>query len=205
MNTKPIQRRTYQVLTAMVMGTALTALGMPEASASTGSAPTGNDNKKAVDDISRYCQVCWRNARLHPDSWADCTQEVIVRLLQTVQPDQWQSLLKDETPERKEFLRAIDAVKKRTQRARKFGGIVSELADQRSHPEAARNELREELDLAARKALSSRQQKIISLTCEGWSIPEIAEELTMSVDRVSDEKYKAIQKLRRTIHKDPTA
>lgn len=196
MKPTPIQTRAYQVLTAMVMGTALTTLCLSEAAASTG------PENKAVEDISRYCQVCWRNARLHPDSWADCTQEVIVRLLQTVKPDRWQSLLKDETPERKEFLRAIDAVKKRTQRARKFTGMVSEMADQRSHPEATRNELREELNLAARKTLSPRQQKIISLTCEGWSIPEIASELTMSVDRVSDEKYKAIQKLRRVIHKE---
>ena len=34
-----------------------------------------------VRDIQRYCTVCWRNARLDPDLWDDCTQEVCCRLL----------------------------------------------------------------------------------------------------------------------------
>src|SRR3954453_9469289 len=29
-----------------------------------------------VRDIQRYCTVCWRNARLDPGLWDDCTQEV---------------------------------------------------------------------------------------------------------------------------------
>ena len=34
-----------------------------------------------VRDIQRYCTVCWRNARLDPMLWDDCTQEVCCRLL----------------------------------------------------------------------------------------------------------------------------
>src|SRR3954464_1198519 len=34
-----------------------------------------------VHDIQRYCAVCWRNARLDPGLWDDCTQEVCCRLL----------------------------------------------------------------------------------------------------------------------------
>src|SRR6476661_7922299 len=34
-----------------------------------------------VRDIQRYCTVCWRNARLDPRLWDDCTQEVCCRLL----------------------------------------------------------------------------------------------------------------------------
>ena len=106
-----------RLMAAVVAGTALSAIGS-EAKAS-GPAP------EAVTDISKYCQVCWRNARLHPDSWPDCTQEVLVRLLQTVEPGKWSTLLKqDENDDRREFLRAIDAVKKRTQRARKTAGLA---------------------------------------------------------------------------------
>jgi RNA polymerase sigma factor (sigma-70 family) len=182
-----------RLMAAVVAGTALSAVGS-EAKAS-GPAP------EAVTDISKYCQVCWRNARLHPDSWPDCTQEVLVRLLQTVEPDKWSGLLKqDENDDRREFLRAIDAVKKRTQRARKTSGLVDEVADRRNAPEAARNELHEELEKISHKVLSQRQQQILRLTCDGWSVPEIADELSTSVERVSDEKYKAIRKLRKELH-----
>lgn len=181
-----------RLMAAVVAGTALSAVGSANAAAP---AP------EAVTDISRYCQVCWRNARLHPDSWPDCTQEVLVRLLQTVEPDKWSGLLKqDENADRREFLRAIDAVKKRTQRARKTSGLADEVADRRYAPEAARNELHEELEKVSHKVLSQRQQQIVRLTCDGWSVPEIADELSTTVERVSDEKYKAIRKLRKELH-----
>src|SRR3954464_9641323 len=80
-----------RLMAAVVAGTALSAVGT-EAKAA---APAPD----AVTDISKYCQVCWRNARLHPDSWPDCTQEVLVRLLQTVQPDKWAGLLKQDENE----------------------------------------------------------------------------------------------------------
>jgi RNA polymerase sigma factor (sigma-70 family) len=176
-----------RLMAAVVAGTALSAMGSDAKAA--GPAP------EAVTDISRYCQVCWRNARLHPDSWPDCTQEVLVRLLQTVEPGKWSTLLKQ-----REFLRAIDAVKKRTQRARKTSGLADEVADRRYAPEAARNELHEELERVSHKVLSQRQQQILRLTCDGWSVPEIADELSTTVERVSDEKYKAIRKLRKELH-----
>jgi RNA polymerase sigma factor (sigma-70 family) len=186
--------RSRRLMAAVVVGTALSALG-GEAKASSSQPATD-----AVQDISRYCQVCWRNARLHPDSWSDCTQEVFVRLLQTVEPDKWSGLLKQETDDRREFLRAIDAVKKRTQRARKTSGLADEVADRRFGPESARNELHEELDMASHKVLSQRQKQILRFTCDGWSIPEIADEMSTTVERISDEKYKAIRKLRKEIH-----
>jgi RNA polymerase sigma factor (sigma-70 family) len=192
----PTAKTSRRLMAAVVVGTALSALGSDARAAQLKQPPTD-----AVTDISKYCQVCWRNARLHPDSWPDCTQEVLVRLLQTVQPDKWAGLLKqDENEDRREFLRAIDAVKKRTQRARKTSGLADEVADRRYAPEAARNELHEELAKVSTKVLSQRQQQILRLTCDGWSVPEIATELSTTVERVSDEKYKAIRKLRKELH-----
>src|SRR5262245_16959012 len=92
---------------AMVLGTALSAFGPTTAKADSSEIPA-----RAVQDISRYCTACWRNARLHPDNWSDCTQEVFCRLLETVPPDAWSQLLKAEGDDRREFLRTIDAVKK---------------------------------------------------------------------------------------------
>ena len=183
--------RPRTVMVAMVLGTALSSFSPAAAKA----AP----NPQAVQDISRYCQACWRNARLHPDSWADCTQEVFARLLERVAPAKWDSVLRPDGEERREFLRAIDAVKKRTQRGRKWSGLAEDIADLRSAPEMQRNELREAVEKAARDVLSPRQQRILNLTCAGWSVPEIADELQTTVDRVSDEKYKAIRKLRREL------
>src|SRR6516164_1421015 len=94
---------------------AMTALGGAPASA----APP-ETTLRAVNDLSRYCTTCWRNARLHPDVWTDCTQEVLTRLLERVGPDSWGRVLKDDCEERPEFLRAIDPVKKRSQRARRW-------------------------------------------------------------------------------------
>ena len=66
--------RPGRAFVAVVLGTALSALAGGEASAAT----------RTVTDISRYCTACWRNARLPADRWDDCTQEVLVRLLERV-------------------------------------------------------------------------------------------------------------------------
>ena len=95
----------------MVLGTALSALGPVSESRA--------QADRAVTDISRYCTACWRNARLHPDHWADCTQEVFARLMERVDLNSWDRLLQAEGEERRELVRAIDAVKKRNQRAHK--------------------------------------------------------------------------------------
>jgi RNA polymerase sigma factor (sigma-70 family) len=185
LRSKPNSR---QMMAAVVLGTALAATPA-RASAATES------TAKAVTDISKYCQTCWRNARLPADRWQDCTQEVFIRLLERVEADKWSSVLVDnETTERREFLRAIDAVKKRTQRARKFGTLAPDQPDPRPMTNTLKDD-RDALVKAATEVLSPRQRRLLDLTADGWSVPEIATELKTTVERVSDEKYKAIKKL----------
>ena len=187
----PSKRSSRNVMVAMVLGTAL-ATTPAKASASGGAAEPGS---KAVTDITKYCQTCWRNARLPADRWQDCTQAVFVRLLERIEQDKWGTVLVDsETAERREFLRAIDAVKKRTQRARKFSALSPELAERRPVSNGARDD-REAVAKAAAEHLSPRQKRILELSADGWPVPEIAGELGTTVERVSDEKYKAIKKL----------
>src|SRR5439155_19183164 len=116
-----------RAMVAMVLGTALAALGP--------SARAGDDvSPRAINDISRYCTACWRNARLPADRWGDCTQEVFSRLLDRVPTEDWDRLLNGEGEERREFLRAIDAVKKRTQRdSRRNVNLVSIVPDSRDN------------------------------------------------------------------------
>jgi len=184
------RRRPYVM--AVVLGTALTALGSAPASAA-----TTETTLRAVNDLSRYCTTCWRNARLHPDVWTDCTQEVFSRLLQRVEPESWTRLLKDDCEERRELLRAIDAVKKRTQRSKRWAPEPAEgVADRRDLHRRSVADQREAVALASAELLSERQQRIMQLSFDGWSVHEIARELRTPPERVSDEKYKAIRKLR---------
>ena len=103
-------------------------------------------------------------------------------------------LVDDETIERREFLRAIDAVKKRTQRARKFAGLSPDQPDHRLMNISPKDD-RDAVAKAAAEVLSPRQRRLLDLTADGWTVPEIATELKTTVERVSDEKYKAVKKL----------
>jgi RNA polymerase sigma factor (sigma-70 family) len=185
-------RTTRQYMRAVVLGTALTTLSaLPALSATAEGTRDG-----VVADINRYCTVCWRNARLPVEAWSDCTQEVLARLLERLPDDGWTRVLQADGEERREFIRAIDAVKKRVQRARKWTSSLDGVAD---HRELDSRRLAEERDLVrqtAEELLTPRQQRILQLSFEGWSVQEMADELRLPSERVSDEKYKAIRKLR---------
>ena len=192
------------IMVAMVLGSAFTAGGSKAtATEATKAAQFGQSidpTPDAIRDITRYCQVCWRNARLPDDLWADCTQQVFTRLLESVGRDRWTGLLKTEDQDKREFLRAIDAIKKRTQRARRFVDLSNDVAD--NWTRATVVDQREEVNIAAEEVLSDRQQKIINLSADGWAVPEIAVELGTTTQRISDEKYKAIRKLREKLGVD---
>jgi RNA polymerase sigma factor (sigma-70 family) len=177
---------------AVVLGTALSTFASTEA-AFASSSETARD---AIGDINRYCTTCWRNARLPVSSWGDCTQEVFTRLLERLPADSWKEVLQSDGEERREFLRAIDAVKKRTQRARKYSGTLDAVADRNEAASRRRAEERELVRQTATELLTPRQQRILQLSFDGWTVHEMAKELHLPAERVSDEKYKAIRKLR---------
>jgi RNA polymerase sigma factor (sigma-70 family) len=189
----PTGQTRRQYLAAVVLGTALAAVG-PSSTAS-----AHDISGQAIQDISRYCTACWRNARLPVDRWGDCTQEVLRRLLERLEPRAWDQVLTREGEERKEFIRAIDTVKKRTQRERHQSAL---LEDGTAVAGANRDywEEKDALRQAAGELLSQRQQNILRMMSEGWSVADIAQELASTPERISDEKYKAIQKLRAHFH-----
>jgi DNA-binding CsgD family transcriptional regulator len=194
--------RSRSVMVAVVLGSGLAVGGSKAAAAtpsdavSTAADPVG-PAPEAVRAVTRYCQACWRNARLPADLWDDCTQQVFTRLLERVRPAAWGAVLSDDEGEdRREFLRAVDAVKKRTQRARKFADLGPDVADWRNRGSSEVREQRAAVDAAAAEVLSDRQRRIVALSADGWAVPDIAAALRTSPERVSDEKYKAIRKLR---------
>ena len=197
------------LMVAVVLGTALTTGENKASSAAANARGTSISSDlgcspQVIQDITRYCQACWRNARLPMDQWDDCTQQVFTRLLERVPSSRWAELLpsvNDENADRRELIRAIDSAKKRFQRGRKWQELNDQIHD-RQIPALHRGvqetvqDLRQDLDTAAERLLSPRQQLIVRLTADGWAVPEIANELRTTPERVSDEKYKAIQKLR---------
>jgi RNA polymerase sigma factor (sigma-70 family) len=194
--TSSCKSRRNPYFVAMVLGTALSAAGTSQALPSVSS----HAESRTASDISRYCTACWRNARLNPDSWADCTQEVFTRLLERVSVDCWPRALECDGEERREFFRAIDAVKKRSQRARRWSGSPADgVPDRRDAHDRKLAEDRDVVCQIAEQVLSNRQQQILDLSFDGWSVQEIAAKLDLSTARVSDEKYKAIRKLREAL------
>jgi RNA polymerase sigma factor (sigma-70 family) len=188
-----VSKRPYMV--AVVLGTALSMYPAPGQAATV---LTAQETAKAIADMSRYCVTCWRNARLPADCWTDCTQEVFRRMLERVPADAWDQALRGDSDgeERREFLRAIDTVKKRTQRARKFSPAIDSVADRHDQHRRDLREEREVVRQAAAEVLTPRQQRILQLSFEGWSVHDMAAELRLPVERISDEKYKAVRKLR---------
>ena len=154
-----------------------------------------------VRDIQRYCAVCWRNARLDPGLWDDCTQEVCCRLLTKARAGELDldRVLDEDSAERRELVRAIDMVRKRVQRTRKVQPLDEQVIGgiDRDERERSRRELGEVLETARAAALTPRQDRILDLWLQGFTVPEIAEELAISPARVSDQKYKALRRLER--------
>ena len=152
-----------------------------------------------VRDIQRYCTVCWRNARLDPGLWDDCTQEVCCRLLGKARAGQLDLnlVLADDTTERRELVRAIDMVRKRVQRSKRHQSLDDHSTPGPDFDSRHRNrqELGEILETARQAVLTPRQDRIVELWTRGWTVPEIGETLNLPVARVSDEKYKALRKL----------
>src|SRR5262245_26088710 len=185
------RRRARPYVVAMVLGAALTTFAPSAPAQST------QGNAPAVADLSRYCTACWRNAHLPVDTWNDCTQEVLCRLLRTVPMESWSQTLQLESEEHRELVRAIDAVKKRTQRQKKWSSqALDTVADRSDNQRREFDEERATVSKAAEELLTPRQQRIIQLSFEGWSVNEISQKLSLTPERISDEKYKAIRKLR---------
>jgi DNA-binding CsgD family transcriptional regulator len=151
--------------------------------------------------IQAYCTRSWLNAGIPRQEWDDCTQDVYLRLLSNLSRTQMLQALDDlESDERRELNRAIWATAQRRRRAQRHtsliedGGREVEVDEWPAKMEAVER-VRQAIDSSDAK-LSPQQREIVSRWSDGEGISRIAEELKLSPARVSDEKYKAIQKLR---------
>lgn len=164
-----------------------------------------NEDKQSevIRRIDAYCRASWKNARIDESYWDDCTQDVYARVFGSLTRDQLYVAISDrESPERRELNRAIWATSQRRRREVRWQEL-SEFHDSLRAPTDEWRATEADLQTIRRVSgnsqlkLSPTQQAIIHSSTEGQSVQEIAQRLNLSPVRVSDEKYKATQKLRK--------
>ena len=160
----------------------------------------GAEPGRALDQLQRYCAASWRNAGIHSQDWSDCTQDALLGLLERVPRDRIGVAIQEPpSPEHRELKRAVWRTIQRWRRTPRFAELNENRADGADrHNREDGYAMRDSLE-SAFQCLSQRQQQILMLWSEGWSIEEIARELDIPAPRASDQKYKAIRKLRKQL------
>ena len=157
------------------------------------------EEAEALTGIQRYCATSWRNAGIDSQDWEDCTQEVIAQLLERIAGRRMPIAIRDEASnERRQLNRSIWCIAQRWRRRSKHVSL-DEVGSPDQTAQDADWEIVDEAEhvwQAAAECLTTRQQQILSLWADGWSIRETAEQMDLTAARTSDEKYKAIKKLR---------
>jgi len=177
----------------------LAACAVAVAAAMGGSNSATASELETIDKIERYCTVSWRNAGISRQEWDDCTQQAIVELLDRISREGLSAAVQNiESPERRELNRTVWRTVQRWRR-RPRPQSFDETRSGQQHDASRNNDTEsawEQIATAGESCLSQRQQQILSMMRDGWRVSEIADELQIPQARVSDEKYKAIVKLR---------
>ena len=162
--------------------------------------------RRGLLQLDRYLARTWARAGLPSHKHDDCTQAVYVSLLSTFGRDGFDALTADvgrngirevlsrETAEGPDFFRAIDATKKRAQRERN----LHSLDDGASDPSAPvrDGDWSEAIGQAIDRSLSPREAELIRSTMAGETPAEIAARWGVAPKTVSNEKTRALNKLR---------
>jgi DNA-directed RNA polymerase specialized sigma24 family protein len=160
-------------------------------------AAAGPSEVGAIQQLERYCAASWRNAGIRRDEWDDYTQQALLELLESVSTDGLPVAIADAgSPERRELNRAVWRLVQRWRRAPRSRSLDERRVAARHEAPPDQPAPWEELLAAARGVVSPRQLAILELMGEGWRVAEIADRLGMPPSRVSDEKYKALSRIR---------
>jgi DNA-directed RNA polymerase specialized sigma24 family protein len=180
----------------------LAACAVAFAAAVGGASTASAAELQTIDKIERYCTVSWRNAGISKQEWDDCTQQALLELLDRISRDGLNEAIDNiESDERRELNRTVWRTVQRWRRRPRPQSYDESYTGESHHLSAsdASGNAWEQIALASESCLSERQQRILSLMRDGWRVAEIAEELQVPQARISDEKYKAIVKLRRVL------
>ena len=163
-----------------------------------------------LSQLDRYLSRTWSRAGVAAQSHDDCTQGVYASLLQTWGRRPFEELLSEvgssgiratlsrDTPEGPDFFRAIDTVKKRAQREKTHASLDAG-ADVAASSDASAETWRGALQEAIARNLNAREADLIQHTLRGETPAEIALQWGVAPKTVSNEKTRAIQKLREAL------
>jgi RNA polymerase sigma factor (sigma-70 family) len=179
--------------------------------------PSSADVSAGLSQLDRYLNRTWFRAGIPTQQHDDCTQAVYAQLLQVLGRDTFDELAADvgqhgirdvlsrETAEGPDFFRAIDTVKKRAQREKTFQPLDSQsdtvAASSDTNPSSAS---RGDLHDAIARRLSPREAALVYETLKGATPAEIAQQWGVAPKTVSNEKTRALQKLREALVSDWT-
>ena len=174
------------------------------------------DVSAGLSQLDRYLGRAWYRAGLAPQQHDDCTQAVYTSLLQTFGRDRFDQLLAEvghfgikdvlsrETADGPDFFRAIDTVKKRAQRERSFQSLDTLDLASSNRPDESSTDWKSTLQEAIHSSLSPREAALIQATLQGETPAEIAQQWGIAPKTVSNEKTRALQKLREVLTSDFT-
>jgi RNA polymerase sigma factor (sigma-70 family) len=169
------------------------------------------DLSAGLAQLDRYLARAWYRAGLSPQQHDDCTQAVYTTLLQTLGRDRFDQLLGEvglfgirdvlsrETAEGPDFFRAVDTVKKRAQRERTFQPLDAVDVSTMNRPDGPSSDWKSTLQEAIQSSLSPREAALIQATLQGETPAEIAQQWGIAPKTVSNEKTRALQKLREVL------
>ncbi len=182
-----------------------------------GPATDGGDDADAsagLSQLDRYLARAWFRAGIPAQQHDDCSQAVYTTLLQGLGRGRFDHLLGEvgqfgirdvlsrETAEGPDFFRAIDTIKKRAQRERSFQPLDAVDSSSLNRPDGSQAELKRTLQEAILRSLSPREAALIQATLQGETPAEIAQQWGIAPKTVSNEKTRAIQKLRDVLASD---
>jgi RNA polymerase sigma factor (sigma-70 family) len=172
------------------------------------------DLSAGLTQLDRYLGRAWYRAGLSPQQHDDCTQAVYASLLQSLGRDRFDQLLAEvglygirdvlsrETADGPDFFRAIDTIKKRAQRERTFQPLDLVDISFVNRPEDPADDWKSTLQEAIQSSLSPREAALIQATLQGETPAEIAQQWGIAPKTVSNEKTRALQKLREVLLSD---
>jgi RNA polymerase sigma factor (sigma-70 family) len=161
-----------------------------------------------LSQLNKYLNRAWYRAGIPAQLHDDSSQAVYATLLQNMGRGRFDTLLADvghsgikdvlsrETSDGLAFFRAVDMVKKRTQRERVHQSLDSTDIASTDRGVATGSSMRDALREAIDQTLSPREAALIQDTLMGKTPAEIAIQWGVAPKTVSNEKTRVLQKLR---------
>jgi DNA-directed RNA polymerase specialized sigma24 family protein len=153
-----------------------------------------------LQSIDKYCEASWHRANIPRQEWDDCSQHAFVRILTRLPHDRLSEAIENRhSKHRRELNRCIWATTQWWRRSYHHRSLsdddVPDSAFTTRVFDVTVPDLREAIQSDA-VGLTAMQRRVIDLWANGYSIAEMASKLGVPSRRISDEKYKALSKLK---------